>query len=147
MTEKKSKSEKSTNIEVGDITDTSGTINIAGGNIATYHTASGLSAAEVKQLFDQIYARIESRADTTPADREDLKDTVGEIQGAVTSALQKNEKVDEGFVQRRFRNIARMAPDILDVVVATLANPLAGLGVAAAMIAARAKEEVSTGAA
>jgi hypothetical protein len=141
MTDNKHKREKSTNIEVGDITDTSGTINIAGGNIATYHTASGLSAAEVKQLFDQIYARIESRADTTPAVREDLTDTVGAIQGAVTSAVQKNERVDEGFLNRHFRKIARMAPDILDVVVATLANPLAGLGVAAAKIAAKAKED------
>jgi hypothetical protein len=33
-----------------------------------------------------------------------------------------------------------MAPDILDVVVATLGNPLAGLGVAAKKIAKKAKE-------
>jgi cell division septum initiation protein DivIVA len=134
---------RQTNIEVGDISDTSGTVNIAGGNIATYHTASGLSAAEVKQLFDQIYARIEARANTTATDREDLRATVEEIQQTVTSAAQKNEKLDEGFLRRRFRNIARMAPDILDVVVATLANPLAGLGVAAAKIAEKAKEGIA----
>jgi hypothetical protein len=49
--------------------------------------------------------------------------------------------MDEGFLARRFRNIARMAPDVLDVVVATLGNPLAGLGVAVKKIAEKAKEE------
>ena len=34
-----------------------------------------------------------------------------------------------------------MAPDVLDVIVATLGNPLAGLGVAAKKIAEKAKEE------
>src|SRR5687768_9545908 len=54
---------------------------------------------------------------------------------------QKNEKVNESFLSPRFRNIARMAPDVLDVIVASLANPLAGLGVAVKKIAEKAKEE------
>jgi hypothetical protein len=66
---------------------------------------------------------------------------VKEIQSTVTEAAQKNEKIDESFLSRRFRNIARMAPDLLDVVVATLGNPLAGLGVAVKKIAEKAKEE------
>ena len=142
MTDIKRKSDESTNIEVGDISDTSGTVNLAGRDIVTHHTASGLSAAEIKQLFDQIYSRIEMRANTSTADREDLKATVEEIQQTVTTAVQKNEQVDEGFLKRRFRNIARMAPDILDVVVAALANPLTGLGMAAKKIAEKAKEEM-----
>jgi len=52
--------------------------------------------------------------------------------------------VDEGFLSRRFRNIARVAPDVLDVVVATLGSPLAGLGVAVKKIAEKVREEVST---
>ena len=48
--------------------------------------------------------------------------------------------MDEGFLSRRLRNIARMAPDVLDVVVATLANPLAGLGVAAKKLAEKEAE-------
>ena len=67
-----------------------------------------------------------------------------EIQSTVTEAAQKNEKVDEGFLSRRFRNIARMAPDVLDLVVAMLANPLAGLGVAVKKIAEKAKEETKS---
>jgi hypothetical protein len=53
--------------------------------------------------------------------------------------------VDEGFLSRRFRNIARMAPDLLNVVVATLTSLLAGLGVAAQKIAEKAKAETGGG--
>jgi cell division septum initiation protein DivIVA len=116
-------------------------VNATGGNITTHHTVTGLSAAEIKQLFDQLYTSIDARAETPKADKEDLKAEVKEIQATVTEAAQKNEKLDEGFLSRRFRNIARMAPDVLDLVVAMLANPLAGLGVAVKKIAEKAKEE------
>ena len=95
-------------------------------------------------MFDGLYTKIESRPNTPPADKEDLKTDVKDIQTAVIQAVEKNEKVDEGFLSRRFRNIARMAPDILDVVAASLANPLAGLGVAVRKIAEKAKEETLT---
>jgi hypothetical protein len=53
--------------------------------------------------------------------------------------------MDEGFLSRHFRNIARMAPDLLDVIVATLTNSLAGLGVAVKKIADKAREETGSG--
>jgi|GEM_PF-1527008 len=117
-----------------------GGVNIAGGNITTYHT-TGLSAAEINQLFDELYAAIEAHPNAPITDREDLKAEIKEFQSAVTEATMKNEKVDEGFVSRRFRNIARMAPDVLDMVIATLGTPLAGLGVTAKKIAEHAKAE------
>jgi hypothetical protein len=136
-----STSHRQTKIKIGNITDISGNVNVAGGNITTHHTVTGLSAVELKQLFDQLYAKVDVRTETSPADKEDIKAEVKEIQSTVTEAAQKNEKVDEGFISRRFRNIARMAPDVLDLVVAMLANPLAGLGVAVKKIAEMAKEE------
>jgi hypothetical protein len=65
----------------------------------------------------------------------------GDLKSVVNEAAKRNVKVNAGFLSRRFRNIARMAPDVLDVVVATLGNPLAGLGVAVKKIAENAKEE------
>ena len=130
---------KQTKVTVGNISDISGNVNIAGGNITTHQTTNGLSAAEIKQLFDGLYTSIETRANTPIADKESLKSEVQEIQYTVTEAVQRKEKVDEGFLSRRFRNIARMAPDVLDAVVATLANPLAGLEVMVKKIAEKAK--------
>jgi cell division septum initiation protein DivIVA len=147
MPRKKREVAKPANVSVGNLSDISGNVNIAGRDIKTYstQTTTGLSAGEIRQLFDQLYARIEARPETPAAAKEDLKADVKEIQTAVTEAAQKNEKVDEGFLSRRFRNIARMAPDLLDVVVATLTNPLAGLGVAAKKIAEKAKAETGGG--
>ena len=129
------------NITVGNIYDVSGDVNIAAGDITTKKTANGLSSAEIKQLFEQLYTAIEANAKVSPAKKEDLKAEIKEIQSTVTEAAQKKEKVDEGFLARRFRNIARIAPDVLDVVVATLANPLAGLGVAVKKISEKANAE------
>jgi hypothetical protein len=140
MPKKNGGSKKETNIKLGNISGVSGNVNIAGGNITTHHTVNGLSAADIKQLFDGLYASIDSNAKVSPAVKEDLKADVKDIQSTVTEAAKKNEKVDEDFLARRFRSIARMAPDILDVVVATLGNPLAGLGVAVKKIAEKAKE-------
>jgi hypothetical protein len=131
-----------TSVKFGNISDVSGNVNIAGGDITTQqYTPAGLSVTEIGQLFDQLYASIESHPDIPSADKGDLKAEVEEIQSTVTEAAQKKEKVDERFLSRRFRNIARMAPDLLDVVVATLGNPLAGLGVAVKKISEKAKEE------
>jgi len=141
MPKKKRASSKQVDIKVGNVSDLSGNMNIAGGNITTHHTTTGLSVAEIKQLFNQLYTAIESRADTSSSDKEDLRAEVQEIQSVVTEAAKKNEKVNEGFLSRRFRNIARISPDILDVVVATLGNPLGGLGVAVKKIAEKAKED------
>ena len=144
MPKKKRESGKQTNVRVGNISDISGNVNVAGGNITTHHTTTGLSATEIKQLFDQLYDNIERWPETPASAKEDLKAEVKEIESTVIEAAQKNEKVDEGFLMRRFRNIARMAPDVLDVVVATLANQLAGLGVAVKKIAEKAKEETKS---
>ena len=144
MPKKKRANNKPTSVRVGNFSKISGAVNIAGGNITTHQTTTGLNAKEIKQLFDQLYTAIEVNTKTSPANKEDLKAEVKEIQSTVTEAAQKNEKVDEGFLSRRFRNIARMAPDVLDVVVATLGSPLARLGVAVKKIAGKAKEETGS---
>ena len=79
----------------------------------------------------------------TSAVKDDLKAEVKEIQSTVIEAAQQRKKVDEGYLARRFRNIARLAPDVLGVVAAMLASPLAGLGVVAKKIAEKAKEQTS----
>lgn len=141
MPKKKSTIRKQPSVKVGNISDISGNVNVASGNITTHHTTTGLNAAEIQQLFLDIYRDIDGLPAASPANKDDLKAEVKEIQSTVTEAAQKNERVDEGFLSRRFRNIARMAPDVLDLVVAMLASPLAGLGVAVKKIAEKAKEE------
>jgi len=142
MSKIKRSNKKQPTVKVGNFSDISGKVNIAGGDIETHETTkTGLSAAEIKQLFDQLYSAIETRQETSPAAKEDLKAEVQEIQYTVAEAAANQQPVEESSLSRHFRNIARMAPDILDVVVATLGSPLAGLGVAVKKIAEKAKED------
>lgn len=141
MTEKKRNNSQQVDIKVGNVSGISGSVNVAGGSINIRHATNAFSTAEIKQLFEQLYTAIETRTEISSPDKEDLVAELDEIQSTVLHSVEKNEKLDDGFLSRRFRNIARMAPDVLDVVVATLGNPLAGLGVAAKKIADKAKEE------
>ena len=133
---KRASSRPAASMRVGNISNVRGEVNIAGRDIVKHE-----SQTELRNVFLDIYRDIDARPATSPAVKEDLKAEVKDIEANVTAAAQKNEKVEEAFLARRFRNIARMAPDILDVVVAMLANPLAGLGIAVRKIAEKAKEE------
>jgi hypothetical protein len=132
------KKKSDTSITIGNISGVSGEVNVAGGDIYIKKT-TGLSAEDFGKLFEQLNATIDARPNTPPADKADLKAEVQEIHEAVKKAGEEQKPPDESFLARHFRNIARMAPDILDVVVATLGNPLAGLGVAVKKIAEKAK--------
>ena len=70
-------------------------MNVAGRNITTHQPTTGLSAAEIKPVFDQLYTEIDAQPKISPADKEDIKADVKEIQSTITEAAQKNEKVDE----------------------------------------------------
>jgi len=137
---RKKQQPSSQRMQVGDLSEISGNVNIAGGDIIQ-DIRTGPSAAEIKQWFDPVYARIAARPRTAAARKKQLTSEVEEIQETVTAAAKKNGTIAESFFERHFRNIARMAPDVLDVIVATLGNPLAGLGVAVKKIAEKAKEE------
>jgi DNA anti-recombination protein RmuC len=70
-------------------------MNIADGNITTHHTSSDLG--EIKQLFDQLYTKIETHKETPTTVKEDLNAEVKEIQSAVMEATERNKKVDGAF--------------------------------------------------
>jgi len=89
-----------------------------------------------------VYERIAARPNTSPTDRADLEAEVKEVEAEVA----KGEKADENFLLRRLRNIKRMALDILEVVMATIANPAAGLGLVGAKITKKMAEEAGAGA-
>ncbi len=132
-----------TSVKVGNISRVSGKVNIAGGNIRTSETTTGLSVVDVKQLFEYIYAQIEADSKLPPVAKADVEAEVKDLQTGVMASVEQQAPLTESFLARRFRNIARVAPDILDVVVATLGSPLAGLGVAVKKIAEKAKAEAA----
>ena len=99
--------------------------------------STGFSADEVSKLFDNLLATIDLHPRLSKNDKADAKVDVKEIR----KQLEKKEKADEGFLMRRFRNLSRIAPDILEVTLATIVHPALGLGVFAKKLAERARSE------
>ena len=120
----------------------SGNVSIKGGTFVGRDKIDVRSSStEVQVLFQPIYRAIADRPNTSSTDRADLEAEVKELEAEVV----KGQKADENFLLRRMRNIKRMAPDILEVVMATIANPAAGLGLAATKVAKKMSEEAGAG--
>ncbi len=99
------------------------------------NSTSGASAEQIAQLFQAIYKQIDAKPELKPEDKQDLHADVHDVQTEVA----KGDQADESFLERRLRNIQRMAPDILDVIVTTFADPALGLAKVVQKVMAKAK--------
>lgn len=99
------------------------------------NSSAGLAAEQIAQLFESIYKQIDQKANLEPDEKQDVKADVQDVQKQVA----KGEEADESFLERRLRNIKRMAPDILDVITSTLADPALGVAKVIQKVMAKAK--------
>jgi hypothetical protein len=90
------------------------------------------------QLLEVIFRRIDS-SPHTDSDKEDLKGEVAEI----IDEVKKGDDANESFISRRLRGIMRMAPDMFEVTVAYILNPVAGVAMTVKKIVEKAKAEAS----
>jgi len=106
-------------------------------NIAGRDVSIGTDATTVAEAFSRIYEAIEARSFSDEGTAEGIKDAVAVIQS-------ENDKGDEGnetSLRFSFKMLAQMAPDIFDVIVSTLTNPILGISTAVRKIAQKAKDE------
>lgn len=92
---------------------------------------------ELSRLFNKIFISISERSSDPTVDKEEITEVVQQLQEEAT----KGDKLDESIIRRRLRAIARMAPDILDVVIETFKNPVLGVATVIRNIAQKMKEE------
>jgi hypothetical protein len=97
--------------------------NVQGSNIivGNNNTVSNQSINLVN-FFDAIADAVDKQIALKPNEKNDIKAELQEIQ----TALEEPE-LDETFLARRFRNIKRMAPEIVEVAFETLKNPIGGV--------------------
>ena len=116
------KKENTSGISAGDNSVVIGG-NVQGSNIVigSNNTLSN-SSANIALLFDDIYKKLDVKKDLKPQDKEEVHADLKELQ----KELEKPDP-DETFLARRFRNIKRMAPDIADIALETLKNPISGV--------------------
>lgn len=100
----------------------------------------GLAASDLKWLtnkFLEIKHTIDVRPTEEAVDKNELKNIVEQIENEV----KQGDAAHPAKIERWLRFLGAMADDIFDVTVATLANPVAGIGQAVKLIAQKVKEE------
>ncbi len=104
-----------------------GNVNTGGGDFVGRdpYKVLGSDMESIAQLFEKIYATIDAHPRLVPTEKEDLVAEVKDVQAEIA----KGDEADESILTRRLRNVQRMAPDILDLVLSTLTNPAAGFSV------------------
>ncbi len=112
---------------------------VVGGNVSgsTIVTGDGnvVGQVELHQHFQPIYERIAA----SPLPLEDKADLEAEVR-QVEAEVAKGAQADESALARHLRFIGRIAPDILDVVLATLQGPVAGFSMVAKKVASKVQE-------
>jgi hypothetical protein len=111
--------------------------NVAGrDNVVTTTTTTGMTAADFAKIFETINAQVEK---VPPAVKEDVRDAVETIKAEAQKEAVEGKPPDEKAVKMSSQALVSMAPDILEVAAATLANPAAGVALIIRKVLDRAK--------
>ena len=102
---------------------------------------SNNTAINIADAFNSIYEQIEARPVDSDVAPEEIVTQVEYIQQEVI----RGDEANGNKVKRWLRNVADMAPDIFDVTVATIINPVLGITEAIRKIAIKAREEYGHG--
>jgi hypothetical protein len=117
--------------------------NISGTSVAIGRGAKAVGSLDLAALLAQWQAQMEAKIDAQPNvsadDKKDLKEHVGKIQAEAA----KGEQADPSRLEKLINTLAVIGPDIFDVAVTTLVNPLGGIGLALKKIGDKAKLERS----
>ena len=126
------------NISVGNITGATG---VAIGRGAQAHVQQGIGGGELAEFFKIVHQRVQERQEDPNVDRSEI---LAEVQKIEAEATQKAEP-NENKLERWMKNLADMAPDIVDVMAASLGGPVAGATAVLKKIIDRVKQEKESG--
>lgn len=111
--------------------------NVQGSNIVVgNHNVVSSQKTNLAPSFTHIFRFIEAHPKLQSSEKQDAKEALREIQ----TELEK-PKPDEGFLARRFRSLQRIAPDIVEVAMETLKNPLSGMAEVVKKVARKMADE------
>jgi hypothetical protein len=118
-----------------------GDVSTGGGDFVGRDTYwyGGPSINEIASMFNDIYSAIDAKLDLNELDKNDLKTDVKDLQEEVG----KGDFADVQFLSRRLRNIQRIAPDTLEVILRILTNPAAGFSAVVRKLAEHMQQSTS----
>jgi hypothetical protein len=106
--------------------------------ITTTTTTTGMTAAEFAAVFDKVYARVNVLPPETKAD---AREAVDAIKAEAEKEALKGEPINESSVKFPAQSLLKMAPDILEVIATTFANPAAGVATVIRKVLEKAKAQ------
>ncbi|MFC1878752.1 hypothetical protein ACFLZW_02450 [Chloroflexota bacterium] len=92
---------------------------------------------KVTMMFKNIYQQIDQRREDPDIEKDEIIQTVKIIEEETA----KGEAANPNKIERWLKTLGMMAPDILKVIAATLANPVAGVATAIRLVAEKAQAE------
>lgn len=117
-------------------------INVTGNQnaVATHGGKATVSISQAAQddwkaWREQMESEIKALKELPAEDQTMLTQNVEQV----VKEAEKGEQADPSRIERLLNTISAMAPDILDVVVATIGNPLSGIGMVIKKIGEKAK--------
>ncbi len=112
---------------------------VQGSNIVVgNHNNVSNQTINITPLFREIYKKVEESKELNPEEKKDVKEELHEIQDVL-----EQPNPDETFLARRFRTLKRMAPEITEIAIETLKNPIGGVAEVIKRIVKKAAEESS----
>ena len=112
-----------------------GNVNIKQGDIVGGNQFKTIINTE--NWFSPIYQAVSKRPKTSARKREILRNNVEEIE----TEIQKGANADKKFISQRIESLKKMAPDILEIVLATLANPVGGISLVVTKLAIKVSKD------
>lgn len=97
---------------------------------------NGLTGPDIAKLFEDVFRRVDQE-NLSETHKQEIRETVELIQHEVSKGEKANEKALTAFL----RSLQKMAPDILDVVLAAAANPMLAASVIARKVADKIKAD------
>jgi hypothetical protein len=101
----------------------------------------GVQSEELAALFDKVHQSIESLPEAQAADKKEISENVQRIENEMT---EKGGQADESRLQRWMDNINKIAPDIVDVIIASLGGPISAATAILKKVAERARQPATT---
>jgi hypothetical protein len=113
-----------------------GNVTIRGGKIAGRDIVEK-NVTNVTVSFAPVYHALKENTALPPETKKMVEENVKRIE----QEIGKGDAARSSFIRERLENIQKMAPDIAEVVIATLQNPAAGIGLAVKKVVDKYKAE------
>jgi len=121
-----------------------GGINIKGNVTIKNSRVAGRDNVEKKTTnvnvsFAPVYHALRENATIPSESKKAIEESVKQIE----KEAKKGAEAKASFIQQRLENIQKMAPDIADVVIATLQNPAIGISLAVKKVLSKMQAEIA----